>query len=72
MVTIGADASVRDAHVYQSSGNASLDAAAVEAVRRYMFRPARRDREIVEAQAVVTIDWQILGSGASGAETQAH
>jgi TonB family protein len=72
MVTIGSDASVRDAHVYQSSGNASLDAAAVEAVRHYMFRAARRDREIVEAQAVVTIDWQILGSGASGTETRSH
>jgi protein TonB len=72
MVTIGTDATVRDAHVYQSSGNASLDRAAVEAVRHYAFRPARRDGEIVEAQAVVTIDWQILGSGASGADSRPH
>jgi protein TonB len=70
MVTIGADATVKEAHLYQSSGNDSLDRAAVEAVRRYVFRPARRDGEIVEAQAVVTIDWEILGSGASGAESR--
>jgi protein TonB len=72
MVTIDTDASVKEAHVYQSSGNESLDRAAVEAVRHYIFRPARRDREIVEAQAVVTIDWEILGSGASGGESRSH
>ena len=72
MVTIGIDAKVKEAHVYQTSGNESLDRAAVEAVRRYAFRPARRDNEIVEAQAVVTIDWEILGSGASGADSRPH
>ena len=72
MVTIGVDATVKDAHLYQSSGNDSLDRAAVEAVRRYVFRPARRDDRIVEAQAVVTIDWEILGSGASGRESRPH
>jgi TonB family protein len=72
MVTIGADATVKEAHLYQSSGNESLDRAAVEAVRHYMFRPARRGSEIVEAQAVVTIDWEILGSGASASESRPH
>jgi len=72
MVTIGTDATVKDAHLYQSSGNDSLDRAAVEAVRHYVFRPARRDREVVEAQAVVTIDWEILGSGASGTDARPH
>jgi TonB family protein len=72
MVTIGTDARVKEAHVYQSSGNASLDVAAVEAVRHYMFRAARRDSEIVEAQAVLTIDWVILGGGASGKESRPH
>jgi TonB family protein len=72
MVTIAVDATVKEAHLYQSSGNDSLDRAAVEAVRHYVFRPARRDAEIVEAQAVVTIDWQILGGGASGADSRPH
>jgi protein TonB len=72
MVTIGTDATVKEAHVYQSSGNDSLDRAAVEAVRRYLFRPARRDNRIVEAQAVVTIDWEILGSGASASASRPH
>ena len=72
MVTIGTDATVKEAHVYQSSGNDSLDRAAVEAVRHYRFRPARRDSEIVEAQAVVTIDWQILGSNVSVAASRSE
>jgi len=72
MVTIDTDANVKEAHVYQSSGNESLDRAALDAVRRYLFRPARRGDEIVEAQALVTIDWVILGSGASGAESRPH
>jgi TonB family protein len=72
MVTIGTDATVKEAHLYQSSGNDSLDRAAVEAVRRYAFRPARRDDKIVEAQAILTIDWEILGSGANGAESRPH
>lgn len=72
MVTIDTDATVREAHLYQSSGNDSLDRAAVEAVRHYAFRPARRDNQIVEAEAIVTIDWEILGTGASGAELRPH
>ena len=65
VVTIGADNSVKDAHVYQSSGTESLDIAAVNAVRRYQFRAARRGDEIVEAQSIVTIDWAILANGVS-------
>ena len=49
-VTIGIDTTVKEAHPYQSSGNDSLDSAVVAAVRRYVFRPARRDNEIIEAQ----------------------
>lgn len=68
MVTIGADAHVRDAHVYKSSGVESLDVASLDAVRHYEFRAAKRGDALVEAQALLTIDWVILGSGASGAE----
>ena len=68
MVTIGSDARVRDAHVYQSSGVESLDLASLDAVRHYTFRAAKRGDAIVEAQALLTIDWVILESGASGPE----
>jgi len=68
MVTIGADAHVRDAHVYKSSGVESLDVASLDAVRHYEFRAAKRGDALVEAQALLTIDWVILGSGASGPE----
>ena len=68
MVTIGADARVHEAHVYKSSGIESLDRASIEAVHRYEFRAAKRGDALVEAQALVTIDWVILESGASGPE----
>jgi TonB family protein len=68
MVTIGADARVREAHVYTSSGIESLDLASLEAVHHYTFRAAKRGDTLVEAQALLTIDWVILDSGASGAE----
>jgi TonB family protein len=68
MVTIGADARVHEAHVYKSSGIDSLDRASVEAVHRYEFRAAKRGDALVEAQALLTIDWVILDSGASGPE----
>jgi protein TonB len=60
MVTIAADASVRDAHVYRSSGDSSLDRASVDAAAHYVFRPARRGDDPTEAQAIVTIDWNIV------------
>lgn len=68
MVTIGTDARVRDAHVYKSSGIESLDLASVEAVHHYEFRAAKRGDALVEAQALLTIDWVILDTGASGPE----
>lgn len=42
-VTISADGSIMAARVHQSSGNASLDAAALKAVRSWSFMPAQRD-----------------------------
>jgi hypothetical protein len=63
---------LKDAHVFQSSGNDSRDRAAVVAVCRYVFRPARRGHELVEAKAIVTIDGEILGSRASGAGSRPH
>jgi len=65
MVTVAADASVKEAHVYQSSGTPSLDQAAVDAIKRYLFKAAMRDDKPTEAQAIVTIEWSILASGAS-------
>jgi len=65
MVTVAADASVKEAHVYQSSGTPSLDQAAVDAIKRYLFKAAMRDGKPTQAQAIVTIEWSILASGAS-------
>jgi hypothetical protein len=61
-----------EAHVYTSSGVESLDVASLEAVRHYEFRAAKRGDALVEAQALLTIDWVILQSGASGPEIRPH
>ena len=59
IVTISSGGDLLDAHVDRSSGNASLDAAALEAVRHYRFRPATKAGEPVEAQAIVAVEWRI-------------
>lgn len=60
LVTIGADGALLDARVDRSSGNASLDLAAVAAVRRYLFKPGTHDGEPIRAQAIVGIAWRIV------------
>ena len=59
-ITVAADGSLLEAHVDRSSGNASLDAAAVAAVRRYTFKPGLKNGQPIESQAIVAIGWQIL------------
>jgi TonB family protein len=59
IVTISAEGGLLEAHVDRSSGDAALDAAAVEAVRHYRFRAATKAGEPVEAQAIVGVEWRI-------------
>ncbi|MFC5490860.1 energy transducer TonB [Dokdonella soli] len=59
IVTVSASGEPVEAHVYQSSGTASLDSAAVAAVKAWTFRAAERNGNATEAQAIVTIDWSI-------------
>jgi protein TonB len=59
LVTVAADGHPVEAHVYQSSGTPSLDDAAVESAMAYKYKGAERSGNPIEAQAIVTIDWQI-------------
>jgi TonB family protein len=59
MVTVAADGHPIESHLYQSSGTPSLDSAAVAAAMAYKYRGAERNGNAIEAQAIVTIDWQI-------------
>jgi len=59
LVTIDADGKLVAAQIDRSSGNASLDRAALESLDRYTFRAAERDGVAVRADAIVTINWII-------------
>jgi|GEM_PF-6744666 len=59
LVTIGSDSTLRNASVSGSSGDESLDRAALAAVARYTWRAAQKDDLFVEAQAYVTVAWRI-------------
>jgi len=59
LVTIGSDGTLVAARIDHSSGNASLDRAALESLDRYTFRAAERDGVAVRADAIVTINWII-------------
>jgi protein TonB len=50
---------VRDARVRSSSGTRSLDQAALEAVRRWKFRPALRGHRPVEQAVLVPVSFRI-------------
>ena len=58
LVTVAADGRVTDTRVENSSGVASLDAAAAAGVRAWTFKPAEKLGKPVEAQAIVAIDWK--------------
>ena len=58
-VTVGADGRVRDAAVRQSSGYDDLDRAALRAVRRWTFVPARADGRAVASRVTVPIDFKL-------------
>ena len=59
LVTIDSDGTLVAARVDRSSGNASLDRAALESLDRYTFKAAERDGVTVRADAIVTINWII-------------
>ncbi len=48
--------------ILRSSGSGLLDEAAVEAVRRWRFRPARRGREAVEGRVSVPVTFRLIES----------
>lgn len=59
-VLVGEDGRVQEVTVGKSSGDAALDEAALEAVSRWRFEPARRDGVPVRAWAVVPIEFKLI------------
>jgi protein TonB len=58
-VQVGADGLPRHIEIRTSSGSGRLDEAALEAVRRWKFVPARRGDEAVEAWVLVPVAFSL-------------
>ncbi|HUL57522.1 MAG TPA: energy transducer TonB, partial [Usitatibacter sp.] len=58
-VLVSAQGSAQDVEIGTSSGSERLDRAAVEAVRRWRFEPARRGSQAVAAWALVPVLFQL-------------
>ncbi|HEX5137467.1 MAG TPA: energy transducer TonB, partial [Planctomycetota bacterium] len=61
LVRVGADGVPESVEVEESSGHASLDDAAVAAVRAWVFEPAREDDRPVASRVHVPIRFQLRG-----------
>lgn len=59
-VLVGSDGRPRDVTLDRSSGEPRLDQAALDAVRRWRFEPARRDGQAVQARLVVPIRFELI------------
>jgi protein TonB len=53
------DGAVGEVHITRSAGHSSLDEAAVEAVRRWRFEPARRDGRPIQVWASLPIRFRL-------------
>ena len=65
-VTVGPDGAVSGARTRQSSGQAALDAAALEAVRSWRFRPATRNGQPVAVDIAVPMTFNVPPSEPEG------
>ena len=58
-LTVGPEGTVTGVQTRQGSGQPALDAAALEAVRDWRFRPATRNGEPVEVQITVPMTFNV-------------
>lgn len=58
MLTVGTNGRVRASRVVQSSRNAELDAAALEAVKNWQFRAATRNGQPIESPLQVPMNFK--------------
>jgi protein TonB len=62
LVAVGADGECRDVRIEETSGTPSLDEAAVAAVRRWRFTPARHTGKAVEATIRVPVAFRLTAA----------
>jgi len=70
-VTISATGAPADIKIVKSSGFAELDAAAVAAVRKWSFEPARRDGVPIEATVNLPVNFKLKAADAAPAAAAA-
>ena len=58
-VVVTRDGRAAQVQVHESSGSSALDAAAVEAVRKWQFVPARRGQDTIESSVIVPIVFRL-------------
>ncbi len=56
---VAADGTVSGVKVTKSSGSDRLDAAAVDCVSQWHYRPAIKDDQLVDAPMTVKVDWKL-------------
>jgi protein TonB len=66
--TVAADGTVSGAKVSKSSGSDRLDAAAVECVAKWHYRPAIKDNVLVDAPMAVKVVWNLDDEGRESKE----
>ncbi len=59
-VAVKTDGTAEAVEISRSSGNGSLDEAAVDAVRQWRFIPARRGNSVVQANVIVPVEFKII------------
>ncbi|MBV9991595.1 MAG: energy transducer TonB [Alphaproteobacteria bacterium] len=57
--TVGADGALSDMKVSKSSGSDRLDDAAVDCVKKWHYRPALKDNELVDSPMTVSVAWNL-------------
>ncbi len=58
-VSVDATGRLTDAQVEQSSGNADLDASAIDAAHRWRYAPGRRDGEPEAGTLLIPVDYRL-------------
>lgn len=59
-VLVGENGRPQEVTVGESSGESSLDQAALDAVRQWRFGPARRNGVAVRAWAIVPVEFKLI------------
>jgi TonB family protein len=58
-VTVAQDGSVLDVELYNSSGDSALDMSAIEAAKKFKFKPAIKDGKAIQSTVTLPVAFRI-------------